>query len=93
MPKTHVFSQLEKIIDTRVKTNDNIISKSFSHVLTNALVFVDVLAFEHFLGLKNNARNVQDPKKMPADLEQYLKNTTNVDRWQFRYNLHQFYKY
>ncbi|MDV7395130.1 hypothetical protein RZS08_27335, partial [Arthrospira platensis SPKY1] len=46
MPKTHVFSKLEKIIDTRVKTNDNVISKSFSHVLTNALVFVDVLAFE-----------------------------------------------
>jgi hypothetical protein len=75
MPKTHVFSLLEKIIDTRVKTNDNVISKSFSHVLTNALVFVDVLAFEHFLKLKRHATEAQDTTKISIDLEQYLKNT------------------
>lgn len=40
---------LEKIIDERVQTNDNIISKNFSHIVTNALLFVDVLAFQHFL--------------------------------------------
>jgi len=40
---------LEKIIDDRVQTNDNIISKNFSHIVTNALLFVDVLAFQRFL--------------------------------------------
>jgi LETM1-like protein len=40
---------LEKIIDDRVQTNDNIISKNFSHIVTNALLFVDVLAFQHYL--------------------------------------------
>lgn len=40
---------LENIIDDRVQTNDNIISKNFSHVVTNALLFVDVLAFQHYL--------------------------------------------
>lgn len=40
---------LEKIIDDRVHTNDNIISKNFSHIVTNALLFIDVLAFQHFL--------------------------------------------
>ncbi|MFT3793245.1 LETM1-related biofilm-associated protein [Flavobacterium sp.] len=40
---------LEEIIDERVQTNDNIISKNFSHIVTNALLFVDVLAFQQYL--------------------------------------------
>ena len=42
-------SKLESIIDERVQTNKDIISKNFSHIVTNALLFVDVLAFAHFL--------------------------------------------
>ena len=42
-------TNLEKIIDDRVQTNDNIISKNFSHIVTNALLFVDILAFQHYL--------------------------------------------
>lgn len=49
MPHTPSSSTLEKIIDERVQTNDNIISKNFSHIVTNALLFVDVLAFQHYL--------------------------------------------
>jgi hypothetical protein len=41
--------QLEEHIDLRVKTNDDIFSKNFSHVITNALVFIDVLAFHKYL--------------------------------------------
>ncbi len=41
--------KLEKIIDERIRTNDNFISKNFSHIVTNALLFVDVLAFQKFL--------------------------------------------
>lgn len=73
LPKTHVFSKLEKIIDTRVKTNDNLISKSFSHVLTNALVFVDILAYEHFLTHGLNA--TLKTEKENHELSDYLKNT------------------
>lgn len=40
---------LEKIIDDRVQTNIDIISKNFSHIVTNALLFVDVLAFRQYL--------------------------------------------
>ncbi len=46
---TSVALNLEKIIDDRVQTNDNIISKNFSHIVTNALLFVDILAFQHYL--------------------------------------------
>lgn len=49
LPTESKANQLEKIIDSRVQTNDNIISKNFSHIITNALLFVDVLAFHHFL--------------------------------------------
>ena len=42
---------LEEIIHTRVQTNEDIFSKNFSHVITNALSFIDVLAFKKFLEL------------------------------------------
>ncbi|MBC5838676.1 LETM1-related biofilm-associated protein [Flavobacterium muglaense] len=40
---------LEKIIDERVQTNIDIINKNFSHIVTNALLFMDVLAFRQYL--------------------------------------------
>ena len=49
LPKDSPSSNLEKIIATRVQTNENIVSKNFSHILTNALLFIDVLAFKKFL--------------------------------------------
>lgn len=51
LPTDSPDSKLEKIIANRIKTNDNIISKNFSHILTNALLFVDVLAFKHYIQL------------------------------------------
>ena len=42
-------SKLEHLIDERVQTNKDIISKNFSHIVTNALLFVDVLAFRKYL--------------------------------------------
>lgn len=49
MPAGTPSLELENILDERIKTNDNIISRSFSHILTNALLFMDVLAFRQFL--------------------------------------------
>lgn len=49
LPNSSASINLEKIIDDRVQTNDNIISKNFSHIVTNALLFVDILAFQHYL--------------------------------------------
>ena len=42
-------SKLEKIIHDRVQTNEDLFSKNFSHVITNALLFIDVLAFKQYL--------------------------------------------
>ncbi|PKB15375.1 LETM1-related biofilm-associated protein [Flavobacterium sp. 5] len=49
VPKISPALTLEKIIDERVQTNDNIINKNFSHLVTNALLFIDVLAFRQYL--------------------------------------------
>jgi hypothetical protein len=49
LPNGSPSLNLEKIIDDRVQTNIDIISKNFSHIMTNALLFVDVLAFRQYL--------------------------------------------
>lgn len=49
LPASPPAHELEDILDERVQTNDNIISRNFSHILTNALLFMDVLAFLQFL--------------------------------------------
>jgi len=46
---TSPSQKLESFIDGRVQTNKDIFRKNFSHIVTNALLFVDVLAFRHFL--------------------------------------------
>ncbi|RAR70031.1 LETM1-related biofilm-associated protein [Flavobacterium aciduliphilum] len=48
----NVHSKLENILNERVQTNKDIISKNFSHIVTNALLFIDVLAFHRFLKIK-----------------------------------------
>lgn len=49
LPEDNASQSLEKLVNERVKTNENIISKNFSHIVTNALLFEDVLAFMHYL--------------------------------------------
>ncbi|OIQ20085.1 MAG: hypothetical protein BM557_05270 [Flavobacterium sp. MedPE-SWcel] len=49
LPKSPPSRELEGIIDQRVRTNDNIINRNFSHILTNALLFLDILAFRQYL--------------------------------------------
>ncbi|WP_395055990.1 LETM1-related biofilm-associated protein [Flavobacterium sp.] len=49
LPQDSNSSKLEKIINSRIQTNENIISKNFSNILTNALIFIDVLAFMRYL--------------------------------------------
>jgi CRISPR/Cas system CSM-associated protein Csm2 small subunit len=49
LPESSASLNLEKIIDDRVQTNIDIISKNFSHIVTNALLFIDVLAFRQYL--------------------------------------------
>lgn len=71
-PKTPLNRELEKIIDNRIQTNENIISKNFSHILANTLLFMDVLAFEHFLNYGKT------PEKYLKRLEETLINIVSL---------------
>lgn len=53
LPSGNNSNKLEAIINNRVQTNANFVSKNFSHIITNALLFIDVLAFHHYL-IKGN---------------------------------------
>lgn len=47
--KTKDERKLEQLIHYRVQTNEGLIQKNFSHIVTNALLFTDVLAYKRTL--------------------------------------------
>ena len=49
LPSSSDSSQLESIINDRIQTNQNIIAKSFSHIVINAMLFLDVLGYDKFI--------------------------------------------
>ncbi|CAZ94189.1 LETM1-related biofilm-associated protein [Zobellia galactanivorans] len=49
-------AQLEKLIDSRVSLEDNLISKTFNRIITNSLLFIDVLLFKRYLNHPEDIR-------------------------------------
>lgn len=49
LPESSSSQKLEELIEDRIQTNNNIVSKNFTHLVTNAMLFVDVLAYDHYL--------------------------------------------
>lgn len=64
LPTSPTSYRLEDILDERVHTNENIVSRNFSHILTNALLFMDVLGFRQYL------LNGELPEKYMRKLEE-----------------------
>jgi hypothetical protein len=60
-------ANLEKIINKRVYINDNLFTKNFNYFITNALLFVDLLAYQQFLEIKEISSN--DIQKIEGALE------------------------
>ena len=48
--------QLEKLIDSRVYLEDNLISKTFNSIITNSLLFIDVLVFKRYIHQQEEIR-------------------------------------
>lgn len=63
-------SKLEKLMDSRVYLEDNVISKTFNSIITNSLLFIDVLTFKKYL-----EKNV-DIKEYAQSLEHITINLT-----------------
>jgi len=60
--------QLENLITNRIKTTDNFIQKNFSNIVTNALLYIDVLSYQHYL------IESEDPIAYSASLERLIVN-------------------
>lgn len=60
--------EIERIIHHRVQTNDSFILKNFSNIVTNALLFIDVLSFIKYL-------EAEDPVKYASQVEELIVNT------------------
>ena len=56
-------AKLEKLMASRIYIEDNIFSKTFNSLITNSLLFVDVLLFKHYLNdtsdLKAKAEEIE----------------------------------
>ena len=49
-------AQLEKLINSRVYLGDNVLSRTFNSVITNSLLFIDVLTFKHYCNKSTDIR-------------------------------------
>jgi hypothetical protein len=84
LPEGSRSSRLEKVIDDRIQTNQNSISKNFSHVITNALLFIDVLAFHHYL--KNNNLPNDYLKNIESDCTKIISFALNIKQNKSKYD-------
>lgn len=66
---------LEKIIHKRIQIDNNLIDKSFNYFITNALLFVDILAFQQYV--KTGSISEQSIQQKEAAIETIVLNTLN----------------
>jgi len=63
-------TKLEKLLDSRVYLEDNVLSKTFNSIITNSLLFIDVLTYRFYL------QNSTEARKHAQLLEYLTINTT-----------------
>lgn len=59
--------QLEKIIQKRIQIDDNFITKNFNYFIINALLYIDILAYQEYL--KHNSISIDYIKNLEASIE------------------------
>lgn len=70
------ISLLEKIIHKRIQIDDNLIDKSFNYFITNALLFIDILAFRTYLN--TGIISEKDIQQKESVIETVVLNTLNA---------------
>ena len=75
---------LEKIIHKRIQLDDNFITKNFNYFITNALLFVDILAFNQFLVAQHVSKDYI--KKIEATIETVTINVLNAKENKTKYD-------
>lgn len=64
---TKSTEQLEKIIQKRVQIDNNVLTKNFNYFIINALLYIDILAYEEYL--KNESISISYIKKLEASIQ------------------------
>jgi hypothetical protein len=64
---------LEKILHKRIQIDDNILTKNFNYFIINALLYVDILAYEAYL--KKESGTIDYIKSLEASIETISLNT------------------
>jgi len=67
LKRKNFYAKLENIIHKRIQINDNFLTKNFNYFVINALLFVDVLAYQEYL--KNEAVSNTYIKNIEASIE------------------------
>ena len=75
---------LEKIIHKRIQLDDNLIAKSFNYFITNALLFVDVLAYIQYV--KTSHVTEEYIKEVEAAIETIVVNVLNSKLQKSKYD-------
>jgi len=68
-------SLLEKIIHKRVQIDDNLLIKNFNYFVINALLYVDILAYQEYL--LDNSISASYIKKLEASIEKIVLDVLN----------------
>lgn len=77
-------SLLEKIIHKRILIDANLITRNFNYFVTNALLYIDVLAYKHYL--KNKSITVDYIKNLEAAIETVVLNVLNTKQEKSKYD-------
>jgi hypothetical protein len=85
LPQSNSYQKLESIINERLQTNDNIVTKNFTHIVTNSMLYIDVLAFEYYL--KNKSISLDFFKKLERKCLALIMFSLNVKKHKSEYDL------
>ncbi len=74
-------SKLENLINSRVYLDDNLFSKTFNNIITNSLLFIDVLTFKYYLGQSRGLRQyAQDLEYLVINIAYHALNSKEMNK-------------
>lgn len=85
LPHANSYQKLESFINERLQTNDNIVTKNFTHMVTNSMLYIDVLAFEYYLN--QNTINLDFFKNLERKCLALIMYSLNVKKQKSEYDI------
>ncbi len=85
LPHANSYQKLESFINERLQTNDNIVTKNFTHMVTNSMLYIDVLAFEYYLN--QNTINLDFFKNLERKCLTLIMFSLNVKKQKSEYDI------